>query len=379
MDSQRTFLGRAIEGGRSRSGFLRSPVFNARSIRSALAVVALCFTGLSLLLLYANFRLHMGLRGMASEAGLELEYGAAYTLIPGEVTLRGLRVTGGTKFLWTVGLPRAELQVSVADLLFGRLHVHSLRGDALSIRVAGFGYEEGPVFAPKRRLTALGMIGFTGTNENALRIDRLYTSVETLEIGEYDLSGSVQLRATNLELSPRAPVLGQAVLSMDSAALSRGDEEVLRWLQGRLILERNRAQEPSFVASTGVFLSSAPSPELTGTLHLFGADAGELLEFAGVPEPVSVLFSNIQGQPFKVATEFEQRPGALFLREVRAESGSFRAVGAFRDTTTDRAGVFLLTLRELSAGILVGARESDLVMGADRAWLTQFQDVLGLP
>jgi len=345
-------------------------------LRSSAIGLASILTAFLALLLYANFRLHVTLRVLAREAGVELEYASAYTLAPGQVTLRGVRLTGGTKVVWDVELPQAELRVSAVQLLLGRLHIHSLECAGLAVRGTRFGDFDAGVSTPKREITALGILGSPMSAGRALRIDRATASVERVELGEYRLTGTLRLRASLVELSPQAPALGAVALSMRDAVLYRDDEELLRWLRGNVALSRT---SDAVSRDNDLVEHGSPSaPRMSGSLRLAGGDAGELLEFAGVPESVSVMFSNIQGQPFTFEAHVEQRPNAFFLRELRAESGPFRAMGSFRDTATDRAGAFLLTLRGVSAGILVGARDSDLVVGADSAWLVQSERTLGL-
>lgn len=350
-------------------------VLVAHGARRALRVVTVLLASAALCLLLANFRLHETLRHAAREAGVALTYAAAYTLEPGTVHIRGLRITGGAAVLWSVDVPRLELQMSPLDVLLGRLEVDRVVGRELSIRVTGIAEDDLPLRRPERRVVALGMgPSVSRAGEPPLvRIGELQTDVRLLQLGDYRLTGQLALRAHGVAFMPNEPALGDAVLRVRGASVHKADDELLRSLDGRLCVRRT-----SWSSHADGEVEAPRAAHLEGSLKLTGKDGGDLLDFAGLPDPIGVLFSSVQGQPFTVATRVVQRPGAVFLQEVTAESGPFRAVGAFRDTTLDRAGVFLLTEREVSAGVLVGARDANFVVGADAAWLEQSQHLLGL-
>lgn len=348
-----------------------------RPLRLLLTALAALLATLALALAALNLRLQGILRRTAADAGVGLSYAAAYTVRPGVVKIHGLRVTGGSNVPYNVATPHAELRIDVLDLVLGRLHVSHVRAHALELRVAGVAEDDTPSIGRERDLTALSMLPSLPSDDgSALRIDRLDATVASLEVGDYHLTGILRLSAESLELSPRAPVVGTAKLSLDRASLVKGDQELLGSLRGSLDVERTATTSGS--SDVMVADCSTCQASLQGSLELSGGDTGELLEFAGVPDSVGFMFASVQGRPFTLATNIVQRPGAFLLREVRAESGPFRAVGSFRDTPLERAGAFLLTEQELSAGILVGAREASFVLGADVAWLTQSQQVLGL-
>jgi hypothetical protein len=348
-------------------------------LRTAVSTLVLSALTLVLLLAGANLRLRWLLHQRASETGLTLKWAAAYTVFPGVVEVRELEVSSRSPALLRVLAPRARMRLGLTDLALGRLDLHAVHVDGLTLEVTGIAQDDVTPPAPERDLTALGIAGPTLLNERArsrIRIDALDAAVASLRIGDYAFSGKLRIRGEGLELSPTAPATLALTLELDGASVQKGHRELLGQLHGEVKLNRT-----SILARSGVVSPFEVEPreaQTSATFRLSGADVSQLFAFAGVPDSLYALFQPVSQRPFKLEAHVLDRPGAFFVRDFRAESGAFRAVGAFRDTHADRAGAFLLTLSERSAGILVGAREANFLVGADSAWLARSQELLGL-
>jgi hypothetical protein len=67
---------------------------------------------------------------------ISLEYGSAYSLLPGRVRVRDLRIRDrGVATEWLISLDRGRGSISLVDLLRKRFHTTRIRGSGLSIRV----------------------------------------------------------------------------------------------------------------------------------------------------------------------------------------------------------------------------------------------------
>ena len=67
---------------------------------------------------------------------ISVEYGSAYSLLPGRVRVRDLRIRDrGVATEWEIVLDRGEGSISLADLLLKRFHATRIRGSGLAIHV----------------------------------------------------------------------------------------------------------------------------------------------------------------------------------------------------------------------------------------------------
>lgn len=346
------------------------------SFGRVLRVFMLSVTALLLLLASANLRLQLMLRSRAREAGVELRYRAAYMLRPGVVDVRDLDVRSTSRLPWRVGTQRARFHVGLVDLAFGRLHVRRLEADALEVRVAGIAEDDIVVPGPVRNVVTLGVTPFLDLpDERGLTIAQFESRVTKLQVGDYVLTGSLELHAKDVSYQPREPVLGEASLILRNASLRKNQEELLSKLNGQVGLRRGQSLE---LDSSSPIQPVPNEARLTGTFHLAGTNTSELLTFANVPGELCSLFNAVDGRAFTLEAKLEQQAGALWVREFHAQSEGFQAVGAFRDTPLERAGVFLLSMRNVSAGVLIGARDASFVLGADTEWLSHSKQLLGL-
>jgi hypothetical protein len=72
----------------------------------------------------------------ADPASLLVEYSSAYSLVPGHIRVRDLRIRGrDSNIEWLLVIDRCQFRVLFSDLLHRRFHADNVQGDGLSLRV----------------------------------------------------------------------------------------------------------------------------------------------------------------------------------------------------------------------------------------------------
>jgi hypothetical protein len=146
---------------------------------------------------------------------ISVEYDSAYSLLPGRVRVRGLRIRDrGVATEWVIGLDRGRGSISLVDLLRKRFHTTRIRGSGLTVRVRSRLTPEQatpgrlaflPPIAgfPAPRLRDPGERGPLPTGrEWTIRLDDVDVAVGEIWVNEYHYTGDATLTGAML-LRPR--------------------------------------------------------------------------------------------------------------------------------------------------------------------------------
>ncbi|AUX26911.1 uncharacterized protein SOCEGT47_074810 [Sorangium cellulosum] len=374
--------------------------------RIVVALVALA----GIYLVVANLSLTLWMRSLARDLGLTAQVASAHTLYPGYVHLEGLRLAGGHGAGWTVRLAEADLRVDLADLVRGEVHVTRLRGGGLEVALGGPPDElaRAPevlagAAAPLARAALPPSGGPAETGDRparALLVEDIEVGARAIGAGPFRLVGAMSARAARLAASPPR----HATLEVDAGALDIVDGEIHR--EGRLLaravhgridarldptgagdaavspleagrgLDRPRASMQERLRADGGALSSRDGAFFHGSIAAEGEDAGVLLDLLGVTGALRWTLEFLEGRPFALSAALARSPVRIELDDVRFESGNIEARGAFQKDGDGRAGAFLVTAGQLSAGLSIAGGQAHVIPSPGEDWLARRLDAI---
>ncbi|WP_437973004.1 hypothetical protein WMF11_28905 [Sorangium sp. So ce295] len=126
----------------------------------------------------------------------------------------------------------------------------------------------------------------------------------------------------------------------------------------------------------GGALSIRDGASLHGSISAGGADAGALLDLLGVTGTLRWTLEILDRRPFALSSALVRRPPQLLLDEVRFESGDIEARGAFQTDSDGRAGAFLVTTGQLSAGLSIQGDQLHVIASPGEDWLARRVDAI---
>lgn len=182
-------------------------------LRGASALVVLLLASQALYLIVGNLVLGSKLRAYAERFGAELGYSRAYTLYPGHLVARDVRLDGDT---WSLSTQSSRARLDALALLTGRMHIESLQAAGVRVSVhtppsgataRSLGIVPG---APRQAhlWSNAGLLSIAGPSAkgqgvSAIALDRLDAAVDEVIVGPYRLLGALQVSGRALAIRPR--------------------------------------------------------------------------------------------------------------------------------------------------------------------------------
>lgn len=203
-------------------------------------------------LIAANGVLQTGLvrKAVESAQGLKLTHGTAYSVVPGRILVRDLRLRFedyNVQFQLTVA--RAELDLSLHEMLFRKFHVLSVRADNVTLllrhkvesveqneaRLAAFPRIEGYADPPLYRGEAPGAISDQAASELwEVHVENILAHATELWMLEYRFEGRAEARGAFLLRPTRWVEVKPGTLHITSGSLTAGAHRVAESLGGSI-------------------------------------------------------------------------------------------------------------------------------------------------
>jgi hypothetical protein len=289
----------------------------ARSLsRLALAAALLAV----LYVLMANVVLAAELRSMTRDPRVEVRYGSAHTLLPGRVHIERLEIEDRGRRQWRVLVDEIDLRMSLLGLLSGSLRVREAEA---AVRAIGIGNHE-----------------VTG---------RMWGRVEEAHLDR----GASSLRSASLVI-PEGEIRREGAPSGGAS------------FQGSIV-------------AGGVSVAEEGGVQLTGALHVEGADAGALLDVASLPEAARWALEGLDGQAFTMDSAIDVRQGGITLRDLHVRSAPAEVRGTLRRRGDLYEGAFLVRRGRFTTGIELEGNRVSVVLAPDGGWLSRKAQLPPLP
>jgi hypothetical protein len=240
--------------------------------RIALGLVVLA----GLYLLVGNLALRPGLRSLADEMDVAARHSKAYTLYPGHLHFKDLRITARSGSAWTLALDRADLRVDILALLRGRLRISRLRGAGLEADLAAHPQELARAPEPRAQPLVRGSIlpdmrePRAGVRARTLRIEDVNIDARTLGAGPHQLDGVLHARAAWIVAGRTTLAMGPVTLDIAEGQLRHGQLAVANALRGR-VEGRLDALDPSLASGRDALGAANGRIELAGDIVSVGA------------------------------------------------------------------------------------------------------------
>lgn len=298
------------------------------------------------------------LRQAALDVGLRLDVGAARSLYPGELRLKGVEL-----HFPAVGALVSARQVVVAPSWRGLFSsaplVESVRASRIVLR-----WEHGslgPFEARVRRPSAAhgdpdGVLEIGGAGARWRTASHVATST---------LRASVELHHEEFEPGRAARVvLGDGVLEVSDITLAEAPRRapLVATSDQRLGMQAIlRLENATFDAERGF--------EAAGRLYLKGEDAGVGLELVGAAQSVRWMLSMLEGQSFVVQASSRACGSGVAFDGIRFESGLTGVRGALRASADGWSGVLQARRGSFSLGVSITPNGMQTLLSPQPFWL----------
>jgi len=206
-----------------------------------IVVVSFAFAYLAV----ANLVLWTGARRLVSQATdgrVSLDYGAAYSVFPGDLRFHRLVLSSRQRAPWSLSFHRATIELELGELLGRRVHVTRFEGQGLALEkgvLAQTSVVEAALSkaAPVQNASLLpGPAPLSGAEEGippwTIEVDRIDTEVRSIGVGRFAFAGDAHLDANLFARLQETAFMGPGRITVSSGTLSAAGRPMFELLRG---------------------------------------------------------------------------------------------------------------------------------------------------